>query len=138
MSKPSASVKPRTRHAAPEPAKDGFYQKAGKLFALGGGLLLAASIVLAIGLGSWASVAVLWGGLIVSFIAVMAGIIIAASGMGGTESRFHWLKLAGLLAIPGGVALGLATGGLLGVGLMILGLAVSVLLFGVGVVAGGR
>ena len=126
----------RTPQAAPEPNEGNIFMKAGMLFALGAGLLLAAAIVLAISLGGWGGLAALLGGLSGSLLAAMAAIFTITPTTALTESRFNLLKLAGLLAIPGGVALGLAVGGLLGVGLVVLALAVSALLIGFGIIAG--
>ena len=104
--------------------------------ALGGVLLLAAGIVLAVSLGGWGGLAALLGGIAGSAMAVMGSVFSATTTNPETKSRFNLLKLAGLLAFPGGVALGLAVGGLLGVGLAALVLAVGALLIGVGIMAG--
>lgn len=104
--------------------------------ALGGVLLLAAGIVLAISLGSWGGLVALLGGIASSAVALMGAVFSATTNNPETKSRFNLLKLAGLLALPGGVALGLAVGGLLGVGLATLVLAVGALLIGIGIMAG--
>ena len=121
---------------APEPKKSPAFVNAGLFLALGAVLLLAAGLVLAIGLGSWVGLAALLGGIAGSIVAVMAAVFSATAHNLETKSRFNLLKLAGLLALPGGVALGLAVGGLLGVGLGLLGLAVGTLLIGTGIIAG--
>lgn len=119
-----------------EPKKNAPFFNAGLLLALGGVLLLTASIVLAISLGGWGGVAALLGGIAGSAVALMAAVFSSTATSTETRSRFNLLKLAGLLALPGGVVLGLAVGGLPGVGWGALMLAVGALLIGVGTIAG--
>ena len=122
--------------SAPEPKKNAAFLNAGLLLALGGVLLLAAGIVLAISLEGWGGLAALLGGIAGGALALMAAVFSATAHNSETKSRFNLLKLAGLLAFPGAVALALATGGLLGVGLGLLVVAVGTLLFGIGIMAG--
>ena len=122
--------------SSPELKKGSAFVNAGVFLALGGALLLATGIVLALSFRNWVGLVALLGSIVGSLLALMAAIFSATAHNLETKSRFNLLQLAGLLALVGGVALGVAVGGLLGVGLGLLGLAVGCLLIGTGIIAG--
>lgn len=105
------------------------------LFWLGGIILAAAGIVLGIGLAGWWGLATGLGGLLLGFLAFVAGTL-GISTQPTEKSRFNVVTLAGLLIPLTGLALGWHLGGLIGagVGLSLLGLGALVL--GIGIAVG--
>ena len=117
-----------------KPEEESIWYYAALYIVLAGALFLAAGIVIAIDLAGWAAVGAVVGGAMLGALALMVAVFTFGAS---TETRFNSPKLIGLLAIPGGVALALAVGGLLGVGLGLSLAAVGAMLFGIGCMSGG-
>lgn len=108
------------------------------LFLLGGFFTVAGSLLLGLGLGfgavTW--LLVVLGDVLIAFLSLFAAFETATSYDNDGDSHFNPLSILGVLALAGGIAAGIASGGLAGVGLGVLGLGIGTLLSAFGFIVG--